>query len=231
VAAAVEGQFIQCDVTQEAELARAVATAVERHGKLDCFVSSAGDAGVHGSITQVDELGIDRTVALLFKSVAFGMKHACRAMREGGGGSIISIASGAALLAGLAQPIYSMCKAAVLGLTRSVAFEEGAFGIRVNAICAGGVQTPILAKTLGVEGDPDLTRRVNEAVAASVSAATCLGRIGLPADIAGAAAWLASDDASYVTGQAIVVDGGQTTGKFLGGLPDGLVPTPAPARR
>jgi NAD(P)-dependent dehydrogenase (short-subunit alcohol dehydrogenase family) len=96
-------------------------------------------------------------------------------------------------MAGLAQPVYSACKAAVLGLTRSVALEQSVFGLRVNAICAGGVRTPILAKTLGVQEDEAMTRRVSEPVATSVGAATCLGRIGLPADIAGAAAWLASE--------------------------------------
>jgi NAD(P)-dependent dehydrogenase (short-subunit alcohol dehydrogenase family) len=213
VASSVHGLFVECDVTTERDIERAVRTTVGARSRLDCFVASAGDAGVHGPITAIDEEGFDRTVALLLKGVAFGMKHACRVMRSGG--SFITIASGAALMAGLAQPVYSACKAAVLGLTRSVALEQSVFGIRVNAICAGGVRTPILAKTLGVEKDEAMTRRVNEAVSASVGAATCLGRIGLPADIAGAAAWLASEDSAYVTGQAIVVDGGQTVGKRL----------------
>jgi NAD(P)-dependent dehydrogenase (short-subunit alcohol dehydrogenase family) len=228
VASAVDGRFVECDVTREIDLASVVAAALAGFGRLDCFVGNAGEAGVHGSITELDEAGFDRTVAVLLKGVAFGMKHACRAMRAGGGGSIISTASGAALFAGMSPHIYSACKGAVVGLTRSVAVEEGAFGIRVNCICSGGVMTPILAKTVGVYGDEDLTTRINAAVSATVSAATSLGRIGLPADIAGAAAWLASDDSAYVTGQAVVVDGGETSGKALGGLPGDVVPTMRP---
>jgi NAD(P)-dependent dehydrogenase (short-subunit alcohol dehydrogenase family) len=225
VATAVDGHFVECDVTREKDLASLVEGALAGFGRLDCFVGNAGEAGVHGSITDLDEAGFDRTVAVLLKGVAFGMKHACRAMRAGGGGSIISTASGAALFAGMGPHIYSACKGAVVGLTRSVAIEEGVFGIRVNCICSGGVKTPILAKTIGVYGDEELTRQVNEAVSATVRAATSLGRIGLPEEIAGAAAWLASDDSAYVTGQAIVVDGGETSGKLLPGLPGDVVPT------
>jgi NAD(P)-dependent dehydrogenase (short-subunit alcohol dehydrogenase family) len=230
VAARTGGRFVACDVTREADLRAAVDVALTRFGRLDVFVNNAGAPGVQGPITELDEAGFDATVGLLLKAVAFGMKHACRSMREQGGGSIISTSSSAALLGGCGPHIYSACKAAVIGLTRSVALEEGAHGIRVNCICAGGVETPIVARTLGVAGDAEKTRRLNEAVAATVSASTAIARVGFPADIAGAAAWLASDDAAYVTGQAIVVDGGQTIGKALGGLPSGLVPTRAPAR-
>jgi NAD(P)-dependent dehydrogenase (short-subunit alcohol dehydrogenase family) len=224
VAAAIDGRFVECDVTREADLASVVQTAVGDLGRLDCFVGNAGASGVQGPITELDEAGFDRTIALLLKGVAFGMKHACRAMRAGGGGSIISTASSAALLAGLGPHIYSACKAGVVALTRSIAFEVGAYGIRANCICPGSIETSIVARALGVYGDEERTKQVNEAVADVLSPATSLGRVGFPADIAAAAAWLASDDSSYVTGQAIVVDGGLTIGKVLGGLPEGLVP-------
>jgi NAD(P)-dependent dehydrogenase (short-subunit alcohol dehydrogenase family) len=227
VAAETSGRFVACDVTREADLAAAVDVALAEHGRLDCFVNNAGEPGVHGPITEIDEAGFDATVALLLKAVAFGMKHACRAMRPGGGGSIISTSSSAALLGGCGPHVYSACKAAVIGLTRSVAFEEGAHGIRVNCICAGGVATPIVAKTLGIT-DEKAIRMLAISVANTVRLSAAIPRIGQPTDIAGAAAWLASDDASYVTGQAISVDGGQTIGKILGGLPPGLVPTVGP---
>jgi NAD(P)-dependent dehydrogenase (short-subunit alcohol dehydrogenase family) len=224
VASTAQGMFVACDASEEADLAAAVETAVRELGRLDCMVNNAGFTGVTGSITELDEAGFDRTVGLLLKGVAFGMKHACRVMRDQGGGSIISTASSAAVMAGLGPHIYSACKAAVVGLTRSVAFEEGAHGIRVNCICPGSIETPIASRTLGFYGDEELTARFNVAHAEAVVPHLALPRRGRPADIAAAAAWLASDDASYVTGQAIVVDGGLTAGKVLGGLPPGLLP-------
>ena len=225
VASEVGGLFKQCDVTKEADLKAVVDTAIDEFGGLNCFVGNAGASGVLGPITELDEEGFDQTVALLLKSVAFGMKHACRAMRARGGGSIISTASSAALLAGLGPHIYSACKAGVVALTRSVAFEEGTYGTRVNCICPGSIETSIVARALGVYGEEEKTKQVNDAVASVLVPQICLGRVGYPADIAGTAAWLASDDAAYVTGQAIIVDGGLTIGKVLGGLPEGLIPS------
>jgi 3-oxoacyl-[acyl-carrier protein] reductase len=112
----------------------------------------------------------------------------------------------------------------VVALTRSVAFEEGTYGTRVNCICPGSIETSIVARALGVYGEEEKTKQVNDAVASVLIPQICLGRVGYPADIAGTAAWLASDDAGYVTGQAIIVDGGLTIGKVLGGLPEGLLP-------
>lgn len=219
VAKSVDGIFVECDVTREADLARAVDVAVTEFGGLHCYVGNAGFGGVMGPITELDEEGFDRTVAVLLKGVAFGMKHACRVMQGQGGGSIISTSSVAGLMGGMGPHVYSACKAGVIGITRSVALEQGPFGIRVNCINPGGVATPIFTKGLGVENDPEMSELVMHAVSTGVAAGTPLGRIGTPADIAGAAVWLASDDSSYVTGQAIVVDGGLTSTKPLGGAP------------
>ncbi|MGH8920543.1 MAG: SDR family oxidoreductase, partial [Actinomycetes bacterium] len=200
-----------CDVTREEDLAAAVAAAVDGHGRLDVFMGTAGLGGVLGEITDLDADGFDRTVAILLRAVALGMKHSVRAMRTAGhGGSIISTSSVAGLQGGHGPHVYSACKAGVIGLTRSVAMEQGPFGIRVNCINPGGVDTAIFARSLGVTGAE--ADAVHDLVVAGVSRVTPLGRIGQPADIAGAAAWLASDDAAYVTGQAIVVDGGLTAG-------------------
>ena len=228
VAKAVDGLFVECDVTREADLAAAVYAAVSRFGRLDCFVGNAGSGGVLGPITELDEAGFDRTVAVLLKGVAFGMKHACRAMQASGGGSIISTSSVAGLMGGMGPHVYSACKAGVIGITRSVALEQGPFGIRVNCINPGGIATPIFAKGLGVEQDPDVADQVLDLVSTSVASMTPLGRIGTPADIAGAAVWLASDDAAYVTGQAIVGDGGLTAAKSLAELPDRPAAEPWP---
>lgn len=220
VAAAVGGRFVACDVGVEADLAAAVAAAVDGFGGLDCFVGNAGYGGVRGPITDLDEAGYERTVAVLLKGVAFGMKHACRAMQAAGrGGSIITTSSVAGLMGGMGPHVYSACKAAVMGLTRSVALEQGPFGIRVNTINPGGIATPIFAKALGLDHDPEASVAIAALVAEGVAAGTPLGRVGMPADIAGAAVWLASEDSSYVTGQAIVVDGGLTAAKRLAELP------------
>jgi NAD(P)-dependent dehydrogenase (short-subunit alcohol dehydrogenase family) len=170
--------------------------------------------GVSGPITELDADGFDRTVAVLLRGVALGMKHACLAMqRVGRGGSIISTSSVAGLRAGCGPHIYSACKAGVIGLTRSVALEQAPFGIRVNCINPGAVETNIFSRSLGVDGAE--AEAVMRLVTAAAERATPLGRMGQPADIAGAALWLASDDSAYVTGQAIVVDGGLTSASPL----------------
>jgi NAD(P)-dependent dehydrogenase (short-subunit alcohol dehydrogenase family) len=210
VAAEIGGTFVRCDVTDEGDLAAAAELAVEVLGGLDCWVGNAGMGGVSGPITELDGDGFDRTVAVLLRGVALGMKHACLAMQRGGrGGSIISTSSVAGLRAGCGPHTYSACKAGVIGLTRSVALEQAPFGIRVNCINPGAIETAIFSRSLGVEGAE--AEEVMRLVAAAVSAVTPLGHMGQPADIAGAALWLASDDSAYVTGQAIVVDGGLTS--------------------
>lgn len=212
VARNVDGTFTECDVTREADLAGAVDLAVSRYGGLNCFVGNAGIEGIAGPITDLEEEGFDQTVAVLFKAVAFGMKHACRVMRAGGtGGTIISMSSVAGLMGGLSPHVYSACKAAIVGLTRSVALEQGRHGIRVNCINPGGIDTPALARSLGLEGEA--ATQALQQVAAGVAEATPLGRIGLPADVAGAAVWLASAESAYVTGHALVVDGGMTSAR------------------
>jgi len=132
-----------------------------------------------------------------------------------GSGSIISTASVAGVQGGLGPHTYSACKTAVIGLTRSVALELAPKGIRVNAICPGGVLTNIFAAGLGAEGE--MVEQVNSFMAEMLKKAQPIQRAGLPSDIAGAALWLASDDASFVTGQAIVVDGGLTSSNGLAG--------------
>jgi len=226
VAKEAGGVFVECDVSDESQLAGAVHAAVSEYGGLDCFVGNAGFGGARGPITDLDGGEFDSTVAVLLKAVALGMKHACRVMQAGPGlpgrgGSIISTSSVAGLMGGMGPHVYSACKAGVVGITRSVALEQGPFGIRVNCINPGGVDTPIFAKGLGVYEDPDLSEQVSRFVADGIAGRVPLGRIGKPADIAGAAVWLASSDSSYVTGQAIVVDGGLTSTKLLLSLPDG----------
>jgi NAD(P)-dependent dehydrogenase (short-subunit alcohol dehydrogenase family) len=133
-------------------------------------------------------------------------------MKRQGTGSIVSTASVAGLQAGFGPHVYSAAKAAVIHLTRSVAMELGESGVRVNCICPGGIATPIFGKALGLdEAAADEAAKKMETVLATHQP---IQRAGLPEDIAQAALWLASDDSRFVTGHALVVDGGLTGGRM-----------------
>jgi NAD(P)-dependent dehydrogenase (short-subunit alcohol dehydrogenase family) len=191
--------FVRADVTVEADVEGAIALATEAFGRLDLVFNNAGVAGAFGPITHLRVEDFDFTMAVLVRGVFLGMKHAARVMKGGGGeGVIINTASVAGMSGGEAPQAYSAAKAAVINLTRAVAVELAPDRIRVNAICPGGINTPLLHR-----GDP-------ESMAARLAAAQPWPEHGRPEDIAGAVAWLASDDARFVTGAAIVVDGGLT---------------------
>jgi NAD(P)-dependent dehydrogenase (short-subunit alcohol dehydrogenase family) len=192
-------RFQKVDVASERDVEAAVALAKKEFGGLDCMFNNAGVAGAFGPITHIDADEWDYTFAVLVKGVFLGTKHAARAMKEQGrGGSIVSTASIAGLSGGDGPQAYSAAKAAVINLTRAVAIELAPNRIRVNAICPGGILTPLLHR-----GSPDAMRPLLEKFQPWPDA-------GLPEDIAAAALYLASDDARFVTGAALVVDGGAT---------------------
>jgi NAD(P)-dependent dehydrogenase (short-subunit alcohol dehydrogenase family) len=199
--------FQHTDVATEPDIEAAVGRAVDEFGRLDCIFNNAGVGGV---ITPIDETPLDgynATIGILLTGVMLGMKHGARAMkRQGDGGSIISTASVAGLSGGRGPHIYSAAKAAVVNLTRSVALELAEHNIRVNCICPGAIATPLLARVAGNADEPmEELRRL-------LPNFQPLRRAGLPEDIAAAALWLASDEARFVTGQALVIDGGLTAG-------------------
>lgn len=204
--------YVHADVAREADVAAAIAHAVERFGRLDCLFNNAGAAGVGGAIDAIPLEGFDQTVGVLLRGVLAGMKHAAPVMRRQGGGSIISTASVAGLVAGAGPHVYSACKAAVIHLTRSVAMELGEQGVRVNCICPGGIATPIFGKGMGLS--PEQADLTVDLMKDRLAHGQPIKRAGLPEDIANAAAWLASDEASFVNGHALVVDGGITTGRL-----------------
>jgi NAD(P)-dependent dehydrogenase (short-subunit alcohol dehydrogenase family) len=203
--------YARTDVRDEAQVAAAIQVAVARWGRLDCIFNNAGAGGVTGGVEAISAAGFDDTMALLVRGVLFGMKHAAPVMREQRSGSMISTASVAGLRGGWGPHVYSAAKAAVIQLTRSIAMELAASGVRVNCICPGAIATPIFGTSLGLSS-PDAERGaiLVEDVLASVHP---LGRAGRPDDIARAAVWLASDESSFVTGQALVVDGGMSAGR------------------
>jgi NAD(P)-dependent dehydrogenase (short-subunit alcohol dehydrogenase family) len=219
VALDVGGTFVRCDVTRPREIEESVASVLSREGRLDCYVANAGYAFSQGPISELREETFSKDVAVLLGGVAHAMRCVVPAMRRQGGGSFITTSSVASLAAGMGEHVYSACKAAVNSLTRTVAYEEGQYGIRVNAVLPGSIATALPAKLLGIE-DEERARRLDDAIAEAWSADIPLRRRGTPSEVADVVAWLASDQAAYVTGQSIVVDGGMVLGKTLPGVAD-----------
>jgi NAD(P)-dependent dehydrogenase (short-subunit alcohol dehydrogenase family) len=189
-------RFVRTDVAQESQVEAAITFAVSEFGRLDCVFNNAGVAGAFGPITHISAEDWDYTFAVLVRGVFFGIKHAARVMKAHGGGSIINTASVAGLSGGDGPQAYSAAKAAVINLTRAVAVELAPDKLRVNAICPGGILTPLLHR-----GSPD-------AVASVLEKLQPWPEVGRAEHIAGAALFLASEDARFVTGAALVVDGG-----------------------
>jgi len=206
------GVYVHADVTREADVETTVREAVTRFGRLDCLCNNAGAGGVQGSIETISVDGFDATVALLLRSVLLGMKHAAPIMKRQGTGSIISTASVAGLRTGFGPHVYSAAKAAVIHLTRSVAMELGEHGVRVNCICPGGIATPIFGKSFGLSADR--AEGTIPLIKGILETAQPIPRSGVPDDIARAALWLASDESTFVNGEALVVDGGLTGGRL-----------------
>jgi NAD(P)-dependent dehydrogenase (short-subunit alcohol dehydrogenase family) len=196
--------FQLADVTSEADIKGAVERAVKEFGKLNVIFNNAGLGGAVGKIEEITIENWDRTLAILLRAVFLGMKHAVPQMRKAGGGSIISTASIAGLSGGAGPHAYSAAKAAVINLTRSVALEVGKDRIRVNCICPGGINTPLIFKNVpgGYEAADQFLKTIQP-----------IPRAGSPEDIAAMAAFLASDEAEWITGTAMVVDGGFTAGR------------------
>lgn len=198
---------VTADVTDEASVAALVDAAVERFGGLDVMVNNAGSTGDPSPLTELSASGFDHTFQLDARSVVFGHKHAARRFREqGDGGSIITIASVAAIQGGWSSISYTTAKHAVIGTVRHAAKELSADRIRTNVIAPGVIMTPLIADAFGVPSDhaSDLMDVVDE----RLGTRQALGRYGTVDDIANVALFLASDLSSYVSGAVIPVDGG-----------------------
>ncbi len=195
--------FQPTDVTSETEIQAAIARAVKEFGRLDIMYNNAGLGGAVGPIDQVTAENWDRTMAVLLRAVFLGIKHATPAMRKAGGGSIISTASVAGLRGGAGLHAYCAAKAGVVNLTRSTAIELARDKIRVNCICPGGINTPLIYNR--IPGGADVSAQL-------LANFQPIQRAGRPDDIASMVLFLASDDAEWITGQAMVVDGGLTAG-------------------
>jgi NAD(P)-dependent dehydrogenase (short-subunit alcohol dehydrogenase family) len=211
---------IRMDVTNESDIAEAVDVAMRRFGRLDCLFNNAGSAGVLGPIDETPAGALDDTISVLFRSVVLGMKHAGRVMKPQRAGTIITTASVAGFFTGYAPHVYSACKAAVIQLTRSAATELGEHGIRVNCMCPGPIATPIFGTAFGLPADQaeELSHKLR-AVFATVQP---IKRSGESLDVAQAALWLASEDAAFVNGHALIIDGGLSLGQSWSGFQEYL---------
>ncbi|MFQ5781411.1 MAG: SDR family NAD(P)-dependent oxidoreductase [Nitrospiria bacterium] len=202
--------FIQADVTREEDIRNLVRFSVDRFGKLDCLVNNAGTALVTRSVETITGEFFDQNMKLLVGSVVFGVKHAVPHMRKQGSGSIINTASIAGLRFGYGPLLYSTSKAAVIHLTRCLAMELIRDKIRVNAISPGAVETRIFGRAFGF--DEEKSQATLKEMGSTLGDHVPIGRVGMPADIAAAAVYLAGDESSFMTGHNMVLDGGATVG-------------------
>ena len=199
-------RFVSTDVSVEQDIAEMVAHTIDEFGQVDCLFNNAGFGGALGSIADISVDDYDLTFDVLVKSVFLGMKHVATHMMERGSGSIINTASIAGIRAGYGPILYSTAKAAVVTMSQNAAMEFGTAGVRVNAICPGAVATPLLA------GNPKASADDINRAGQGFESMTPIGHVADPSELASAALFLASDDSSFVTGQALVVDGGVTAG-------------------
>jgi NAD(P)-dependent dehydrogenase (short-subunit alcohol dehydrogenase family) len=195
-----EAASFRCDVASDSDCRATVQAVESRLGGIDILVNSAGIIR-RASVVDTAETEWDRVMAVNVKSIFLLGKHAVPVMARGGGGAIINISSGWGLRGGRKAASYCASKGAVVTLTKAMALDHAAQNIRVNCICPGDTDTPMLRREAAQLGD------TVEGFLAE-AARRPLGRIGTPEDIAHAALYLAGDAASFVTGSILVVDGG-----------------------
>ena len=201
---AAQGQgaahFLRADVSLDADVARLVRESLDRYGRLDIVVNNAGVTHKNGSMLEVTEADFDRVFAVNVKAIYLAAKHMVPVLRRQGGGVIINTASTAGLRPRPGLVWYNGSKGAAIIITKAMAVELAPDKIRVNALCPVAGETPLLASFMG--GDTPENRK-------RFLASIPLGRFSTPRDIANAALYLASDEAEFITGVALEVDGGR----------------------
>ena len=207
--------FVAADVTDESALRSVVTTALDSYGQIDILYNNAGIGGFEGGVLESHEDVFDRILAVNLKAVWLGIRLVAPHMMSGGG-SILTTSSAAALMGIAGLGAYSASKAGVIGMTRSAAIELAPHRIRVNCICPGRILTPISYDSPLRDAAVDPESLVDE-----FRDGQPLPTVGRPRHIADAALWLASDESEFVTGQALVVDGGLTIDKMKFGPAQG----------
>ena len=191
--------FVRTDVTQSHEVEALVGRVVEAYGRVDCAFNNAGIAGDIALLADYEEEMWDRVIGVNLKGVWLCMKYEIRQMLSQGGGAIVNTASVLGLVGGARAPAaYTASKHGVVGLTKTAALSYADAGIRINAVCPGYIRTPLLDPVLKLQ--PELEDHL-----ATLHPA---GRLGTPEEVAKAAVWLCSEEASFVTGHSMAVDGG-----------------------
>ena len=193
---------IAADVTDPVAVRGMVKKTVENYGRLNILFNNAG-ISIPGTILDIDEESFDRLFAVNVKGVFLGCKEAIPVMKAQGGGAILNTGSQVGVVGIEGSAVYPATKGAVIQLTRCLSLDHAADGIRVNCICPGPIETPMARRNRAMAGDP-------EAVLRSRLARIPLARIGSPEEMANVAAFLCSDEASFITGASILADGGWT---------------------
>ena len=184
-----QARFQRCDTSREDDVRSVVQSAVDAFGRLDVMVNNAG----------VSQRDWDTTIGVNLSGVYYGCQHAAEAMAKSGGGSIVNMASMLGLIGVGAEDAYVASKHGVVGLTKNFALRYGPQGVRVNCICPGWIATAMTSML-----------RENETFKQSIESQTPMGRFGRPEEVAKLALFLASDESSFITGAAHVIDGGWT---------------------
>ncbi|MGE0826009.1 MAG: glucose 1-dehydrogenase [Candidatus Binatia bacterium] len=191
-----EATFVQADVSKSADVQNMIATTVHTYGRVDILFNNAGIEGPSAKLANYKEEDWERVIAIDLTAVYLGMKYVIPEMTKQGGGVILSTASVAGMVGFPGSGAYAAAKAGVINLTRLAALEYADKNIRVNCICPGIIETPMVDRVIGGRSRERVVR--NEPI----------GRLGRPEDIANAALFLASDDSSFATGAPFVIDGG-----------------------
>ena len=201
-----EAIHVHCDVADRDQVDALVAAAVERFGRLDCAFNNAGVGGGGDVLAEYEYELWNQVIAINLTGVFLCMQSELRQMVAQGAGAIVNAASVVGLIGYPNLAAYNAAKHGVIGLTRTAAVEYAGHGIRVNAVCPGWIETRmVMEEGASPASDPD--------VYTAIAAMAPMKRLGIPAEIAAAVAWLCSDAASFVTGHPLVVDGGVTAGR------------------